>query len=67
MNVSSKVVIITVEELEKVKQTYFSKGMSRGFNETRRDLNRLGVSIMGPLECEGGKDHPRVRINQRAL
>lgn len=67
MNVSSKVVIMTVEELEKIKQTYFTKGVSRGCNEMRRDLNRLGVAIIGPLECEGGKERPWVKINQRAL
>ena len=67
MNVSSKVVIMTVEELEKIKQKHFSIGVKRGHFAIRHDLSKLGVSIIGPLECEGGKERPRVRINQRAL
>jgi len=67
MNVSSKVVIMTVEELEILQQKYFRRGVERGCHEMRRDLNRLGVSIIGPLGPEGGKERPRVRINQRAL
>jgi len=67
MNISSKVVIMTVEELETLQQKYFQRGVERGCQEVRRDLNRLGVSIIGPLESEGGKERPRVRINQRAL